>query len=264
MPLTDELLVDDVSYTYPGGMAAVLSGVDLAIPAGASVALVGGSGAGKTTLVDVILGLHPPAEGRVLVDGTSIDEDLAAWQRSIGFVPQDVYLLDDTLRANIAFGEPDELIDDERVRSSIRLAQLEEHVATLPEGLETRVGERGTRLSGGQRQRLGIARALYRQPTVLVLDEATSALDNETERRVTDVIRALHGAVTVIVVAHRLSTVMNCDQIVFLEAGRISATGSFDEVRRQSEAFDHLVELGTLDGSWQPAERTEPTGYRPG
>ena len=134
---------------------------------------------------------------------------------------------------------------------------------TLPEGLETRVGERGARLSGGQRQRLGIARALYRQPAVLVLDEATSSLDNETERRVTDVIRALHGDVTVIVVAHRLSTVMNCDQIVFLEAGRIAATGSFEEVRRQSEAFDHLVELGTLDGSWQPAERHEATGYRP-
>ena len=258
LPLRQRLVVDGVSYTYPGGQAPVLRDVRLAIPAGSSVALVGGSGAGKTTLVDLVLGLHSPTDGRVVVDGRPIDEDLGAWQRSIGFVPQDVYLIDDSLRANIAFGEPEGLIDDERVRSAIRRAQLEDHVRSLPQGLSTRVGERGTRLSGGQRQRLGIARALYREPEVLVLDEATSALDNQTERRITDVIRGVHGEVTVIVVAHRLSTVMGCDQIVFLDTGRVAATGSFEEVRRLSPAFDHLVELGTLDGSWEPADTGAP------
>ena len=197
----------------------------------------------------------------MLVDGTSIDEDLAAWQRSIGLVPQDVYLLDDSLRANIAFGEPDELIDDERVRSAVRLAQLEEHVASLPEGLETRVGERGARLSGGQRQRLGIARALYRQPAVLVLDEATSSLDNETERRITDVIRALHGEVTVIVVAHRLSTVHE------LRPDRLPRGRSDRGHGAPSTRFGGRARRSTTSSSWAPStapgnRRNEPS--RPG
>jgi ATP-binding cassette, subfamily B, bacterial PglK len=251
-PLRHRLDVEDVTYRYPGSEATVLDRVSLSVAAGTSVALVGVSGAGKTTLVDVVLGLHQPEHGRVLADGVPIDDDLAAWQRSIGLVPQDVYLIDDTLRANIALGEPDEIIDDERLADAVRMAQLDEHVATLPDGLATKVGERGARMSGGQRQRLGMARALYRRPDVLVLDEATSSLDNETERRISEVISRLHGTMTVLVVAHRLSTVRSCDQIVFLEGGRVGAVGTFDEVRGASPTFNHLVELGTLDGSLDP------------
>lgn len=248
-PLRSRLDVEDVTYRYPNSTAIVLDGVSLSVAAGTSVALVGTSGAGKTTLVDVVLGLHRPERGRVLVDGVPIDDDLAAWQRSIGLVPQDVYLIDDTLRANIALGEPDELVDEHRLVQAVRMAQLDEHVASLPNGLDTLVGERGARMSGGQRQRLGMARALYRKPDVLVLDEATSSLDNETERRISEVISTLHGTMTVLVVAHRLSTVRSCDQIVFLEGGRVGAVGTFDEVRRTSPTFNHLVELGSLDGS---------------
>jgi ATP-binding cassette, subfamily B, bacterial PglK len=246
-PLRHELVVDDVTYRYPSSDALVLDHVTLTVQAGTSVALVGSSGAGKTTLVDVILGLHQPEQGRVLVDGAPIDDDLAAWQRSIGLVPQDVYLIDDTLRANIALGEPDDLIDEQRMAEAVRMAQLDEHVATLPQGLATTVGERGARMSGGQRQRLGMARALYRRPDVLVLDEATSSLDNETERRISDVIATLHGTMTVLVVAHRLSTVRSCDQVVLLEGGRVAAVGTFDEVCERSPSFAHLVRLGRLD-----------------
>lgn len=255
LPLTRHIAVNGVSFTYPGSGAMVLDDVSVRIAAGSSVALVGSSGAGKTTLVDVLLGLHEPTAGHVLVDDVPVHEDLAAWQRTIGFVPQDVYLLDDTVRANIAFGEDDASIDEGRLIAAIRSAQLEEHIQQMPEGLSTRIGERGARLSGGQQQRLGIARALYRQPAVLVLDEATSALDNATERRVTDVIRALHGSVTVVVVAHRLSTVISCDQVVFLADGRIEAVGTFDEVRERSPAFAHLAALGELKSSTGNSER---------
>ena len=246
-PLHSRLDVEDVTYRYPNSTATVLDGVSLSVTAGTSVALVGTSGAGKTTLVDVVLGLHQPERGRVLVDGVPIDHDLAAWQRSIGLVPQDVYLIDDTLRANIALGEPDEMVDQERMAQAVRMAQLDDHVASLPDGLDTFVGERGARMSGGQRQRLGMARALYRRPDVLVLDEATSSLDNETERRISDVISTLHGTMTVLVVAHRLSTVRSCDQVVLLEGGRVTAVGTFDEVCERSASFAHLVRLGRLD-----------------
>jgi len=246
-PLRDRLRVDHVSYRYPNAEAPVLDRVSLEIAAGSSVALVGASGAGKTTLVDIVLGLHQPEEGVVLVDGVPIHDDLPAWQRNIGLVPQDVYLIDDTLRANIALGEPDDMVDEERILEAVRMAQLDDHVASLALGLDTAVGERGARLSGGQRQRLGMARALYRRPDVLVLDEATSSLDNETERRISEVINALHGSMTVLVVAHRLSTVRSCDQVVLLEAGRVSAVGTFDEVCALSPSFAHLVRLGRLD-----------------
>ena len=246
MPLLHGVDVADVSYRYPGTTTNVLDGVSLQVPAGSSVAFVGTSGAGKTTLVDLVLGLHRPEHGRVLVDGQPIDDDLPAWQRSIGLVPQDVYLVDDTLRANIALGEPDDMVDDVRLVDAVRMAQLEEYVARLPAGLDTTVGERGSRMSGGQRQRLGIARALYRQPSLLVLDEATSSLDNETERRISDIVRTLHGRMTLLVVAHRLSTVRTCDQVVFLKHGRVDAVGTFDEVCSRSADFAHLVALGTL------------------
>lgn len=247
MPLTRALAVDDVVHRYRDGDTNVLDGVSITIPAGTSVAFVGTSGAGKTTLVDTILGLHQPVSGRVLADGVDVTTDLAAWQRNIGLVPQDVFLVDATLRSNIALGEPDDLVDDERLHAAVRRAQLDTLLEGLPDGLESHVGERGSRLSGGQRQRVGIARALYRDPAVLVLDEATSSLDNETERRISDVVATLHGRMTVIVVAHRLSTVRSCDQVVFLKDGRVDAVGTFDEVRERSADFAHLVRLGTLE-----------------
>lgn len=245
--LQDRLEVDDLRFRYPDASDHVLDGVDFDVPAGTSVAIVGMSGAGKTTLVDCILGLHPPTGGRILVDGADTATVEVAWQRSIGVVPQDVYLLDGTLAANVAFGVRADELDGERLAEAISLAQLDELLDELPDGVDTRLGEGGSRLSGGQRQRVGIARALYRRPRLLVLDEATSLLDNETERRITTTIDALRGRLTLLVVAHRLSTVRHCDQIVFLERGRVVARGTFDEVRAQSTAFDRLVELGTLD-----------------
>jgi ATP-binding cassette subfamily C protein len=199
--------------------------------------------------VDLILGLHMPSEGRILVDGRPIDEDLPSWQRSIGLVPQDVTLLSGSLRRNIAFGVDDDDVDEGRLASAIHLAQLEELVASLPEGLETKVGDRGSRLSGGQRQRVAIARALYTVPDLLVLDEATSALDNEVEFELTKTIESLHGAMTIVVIAHRLSTVRNCNSIAFLEDGVVASVGSFDELRATTPAFARLVELAEMGAS---------------
>ncbi len=247
IPLTRGCRLLEVTYRYPDAAEPVLRGISLDIPAGTSIGLVGTSGSGKTTLVDVLVGLHTPTSGQVLVDDEPLDAArLVAWQRSIGLVPQDVYLTDSTLRANIAFGEPDQDVDQARLTAAIEGAQLSDVVAALPHGLATEVGERGARLSGGQRQRIGIARALYIGPTVLVLDEATSALDHETERRVAQTVAALHGRLTVVIVAHRLSTVRACDQVCFLKDGRVAALGTFDQVRAASPEFARLVELGSL------------------
>lgn len=232
-----------VRYRYPGSDHDVIRGLSLSIPAGASVALVGTSGAGKSTLVDLILGLHSPGDGHVLVDGKDIHDDLASWQSSIGLVPQEVFLMDDTLRRNITLGLP---ADAARLADAITRAQLDDLLTELPDGLDTRLGERGGRVSGGQRQRIGIARALYTRPTVLVLDEATSALDNETEQRVTRTIELLQGDVTTLIVAHRLSTVRHCDIVVLLSEGAVAAQGTFDQVVESSSEFARLVELGRL------------------
>jgi ABC-type multidrug transport system fused ATPase/permease subunit len=175
--------------------------------------------------VDVILGLLPPGAGKVMVDGQDIQGNLRAWQDQIGYVPQTIYLTDDTLRRNVAFGLPDEQINEVAVKRAIKDAQLEEFVASLPHGLESKVGERGIRLSGGQRQRIGIARALYHDPAVLVLDEATSALDTATEDGVMQAITALKGSKTILIVAHRLSTVEHCDRLYRLKHGKIVAEG---------------------------------------
>ncbi|MBS1847788.1 MAG: ABC transporter ATP-binding protein, partial [Actinobacteria bacterium] len=245
--LHDELELVGLEFRYPDADHNVVDGIDLSVPAGTSLAIVGASGAGKTTLVDIVLGLHTPTAGRMLVDGVDADDIAAPWQTSIGFVPQDVYPLDTTLRSNVAFGEPADRVDPGRLAEAMSLAQLDELLADLPDGFETRVGERGSRLSGGQRQRVGIARALYRRPRLLVLDEATSLLDNETERKITSTIDALRGRLTLIVVAHRLSTVRHCDQIAFMADGRIEAKGTFEEVRAQSPAFARLVDLGMLE-----------------
>lgn len=245
--LTRELTLERLSFRYPGSERNVLDDIDVKIPAGSAVALVGSSGAGKSTLADVIMGLHHPTAGRVLVDGVDIRTGIVAWQRSIGMVPQDVYVLDASLRANVAFGDAPDTVDEGRLSAALTRAQLDELVRDLPDGVETMVGERGGRLSGGQRQRIGIARALYLEPTVLVLDEATSALDSETERRITDTIESLHGQMTVIVVAHRLSTVRTCDMLLYLEQGRIAGSGTFESVAAESPSFARLVRLGSLD-----------------
>lgn len=220
--LRQEIRLDSLGYTYPGAAAPALNGMSIVVRKGESVGFIGASGAGKSTLVDVILGLLPPDAGQVTVDGQDIRQGLRHWQDQIGYVPQSIYLTDDTLRRNVAFGLPDESIDEEAARRAISAAQLEQFVADLPDGLDTVVGERGIRLSGGQRQRIGIARALYHDPAVLVLDEATSALDTETESGVMQAVTALRGSKTIIIVAHRLSTVEHCDRLYRLEGGRVA------------------------------------------
>ena len=233
-PFTKQLELKDVSFKYPTAATPSLQNVSLVVRRGEAVGFVGPSGAGKSTLVDVILGLFAPTSGVVSVDGSDVHQNLRNWQNQIGYVPQAIYLTDDTLRRNVAFGLNDENIDDDLVREAIRLAQLQEFVATLPDGLETVVGERGVRLSGGQRQRIGIARALYHKPSVLVLDEATSSLDTPTEHGVMQAVQALQGSKTVIIVAHRLSTVEYCDRLYRIEDSRITEEGTFAEVVQRS------------------------------
>lgn len=221
-----EIRLTNISYTYPSAPTPSLNSVSITIQKGESVGFIGPSGSGKSTLVDVMLGLLPPGDGQVMVDGQDIQKNLRVWQNQIGYVPQSIYLTDDTLRHNVAFGLPDEQIDVAAVQRAIKDAQLEEFVASLPNGLETIVGERGVRLSGGQRQRIGIARALYHDPSVLVLDEATSALDTATEQGVMQAVMALQGSKTILIVAHRLSTVEHCDRLYRLEHGQLVAEGS--------------------------------------
>jgi ATP-binding cassette, subfamily B, bacterial PglK len=229
-PFRDRIILDKISYSYPHAGKTSLDRVSLVIEKGESIGLIGRSGAGKTTLVDAILGLLTPQEGNITIDGTSIYTNLRAWQNSIGYVPQSIFLIDDTLERNIAFGVPDQLIDLHRLDKAIAAAQLGELVEQLPNGLNTMVGERGVLLSGGQRQRIGIARALYHERDILVFDEATAALDNETERSVTESIKSLSGIKTMIIIAHRLSTLEHCDRIYQLDRGSLVRSGSYSEV----------------------------------
>jgi len=236
--LHQRLTLRDVWHRYDGARQHALRGVSLSIPAGAAVGFVGATGAGKSTLVDVILGLLQPERGEICVDGAPIrPETVSAWQRSIGYVPQSIYLLDDTIRRNVALGLDDADIDEAALRTAIETAQLGDLLARLPEGLDTAVGERGVRLSGGERQRIGIARALYHDPDVLILDEATSALDTATERAIVAAVEALKGRRTVLMIAHRLSTVRNCDTLYFLKHGRIEAEGGFEALQMRSPDF---------------------------
>lgn len=230
LPFRDELKLEDVSFRYAGTRAPALRSVTLSIPRGSSTGIIGSSGAGKSTIVDIILGLLQPSSGKVLVDGIDIHSNVRGWQDRVGYVPQTIYLTDDTLRRNVAFGLPDADIDEDAIRRAIRAAQLDAFVDEQPEGLETVVGERGVRLSGGQRQRIGIARALYHDPDVLVLDEATSALDSATEKGIIESVRALQGEKTVIVIAHRLSTVAYCDRLYRVERGRLVDEGETQAV----------------------------------
>jgi len=225
IPFNTALELKKVSYTYASADKPSLKDVSMLIRQGESVGFVGASGAGKSTLVDILLGLLTPSAGEVSVDGKNIQANLRGWQDQIGYVPQAIFLTDDTLRRNVAFGLADEVIDDMAVLRAIKAAQLEEFIASLPEGIETMVGERGIRLSGGQRQRIGIARALYHDPAVLVLDEATSALDTATEHEVMKAVAALHGNKTLLIVAHRLSTVEQCDRLYHFEHGEIRSMG---------------------------------------
>lgn len=229
-PFCDRIQLEGVYYQYPNADDLALNNIKLTIHKGESIALIGKSGAGKTTLVDVILGLLVPQQGDITLDGMSIYKDLRSWQNLIGYIPQFIYLMDDTIERNIAFGVPDALIDQQRLYYAIQAAQLSELILELPDGMKTRLGERGVRLSGGQRQRIGIARALYHEREILVLDEATSALDNETESLVTQSIQALSGLKTLIIIAHRLTTIEHCDRVYQLEKGSIIKSGSYQEV----------------------------------
>jgi ATP-binding cassette, subfamily B, bacterial PglK len=230
LPFARDIRAEHVSFTYEADTRPALSDVSVTIHLGESVGIVGQTGAGKSTLVDVLIGLLPPTAGRVLVDGQDLTGRERVWQRQVGYVPQEPYLLHDTLRRNVAFGLEDDEIDEGRVARAVRLARLDEVIADLPHGLDTVLGERGTRLSGGQRQRVAIARALYLDPPVLVFDEATAALDTVTEREVTAAIRTLQGTRTILVIAHRLSTVRGCDRLIHLRAGALAGTGTYDEL----------------------------------
>jgi ABC-type multidrug transport system fused ATPase/permease subunit len=221
IPFRKSLRLNNVSYSYHEASVEALSNINLTVLRGTTVGFVGGSGAGKSTLIDIILGLLVPTNGRLLVDGRDIQTGLRAWQNQIGYVPQSIYLTDDTLRRNVAFGIPEDRIDNQAVQSAVKIAQLTDYIARLPDGLDTMVGERGIRLSGGQRQRIGIARALYHDPEVLVLDEATSALDIATEGEVMKAVTALQGIKTILIIAHRLTTVAGCDKLYRLKQGRL-------------------------------------------
>ena len=224
----------NVVYKYPETSQEALCNISIKIIKGSTVGLIGPSGSGKSTLVDVLLGLFDPISGDVYSDEISIKINMREWQSKIGYVPQTIYLIDDTLRNNIAFGISNKDIDDEAIKRVIRLAHLEEFVKSLPMGLDTTVGERGVKLSVGQRQRVGIARALYNDPPILVLDEATSALDDETENVVMEAIKSLHGIKTIIIVAHRLSTIEHCDWLYRLEKGVIIEEGVPDKILTSS------------------------------
>ncbi|MBB5511470.1 ABC-type multidrug transport system fused ATPase/permease subunit [Neomicrococcus aestuarii] len=240
-----DIQVNDVWYRFEDSEEFVVSGVSLTIRAGSTVAFVGSSGAGKSTLLDILLGLFHPTKGEVLYGKVNIHDSLGPWYGTVAIVSQDIFILDDTLAANVAYGTPTGQIDMARVREVVSLAQLDEAVSQLPEGLETRLGERGVRLSGGQRQRVGIARALYRDPDVLILDEATSALDNITEYQISETMKSLSGERTIIIVAHRLSTVKNADEIFFMKNGRIAGSGKFEDLQKSNSDFAELVRIGS-------------------
>lgn len=238
-----ELVLKNVSFSYPGNLHKTINDLSLYVRAGEVIAFVGPSGAGKTTLIDLILGALPPESGSIRISGQDPLDAISMWPGSIGYVPQDVVIINGTIRENIVLGFEPSLTQDSDVLYAIDVAHLREFVETLPNGLDTAVGERGTKLSGGQRQRLGIARAMFTKPRLLVLDEATSSLDGETEAAISESISLLAGEVTVILIAHRLSTVRDAGQVVYLEGGQIAATGTFQQVRDSVPNFDSQAKL---------------------
>ncbi len=221
MPLHERISVKGITYSYPNSDKLIFDHANMEVPVGKSVGIVGKSGVGKTTVVDIILGLLDPAEGEILCDGVDVFSNYPGWLHNIGYIPQSINLMDDTIRANVAFGVPLEKIDEKRVWEVLEEAQLTDFVREQPDGIDTEIGERGIRMSGGQRQRLGIARALYHDPELLILDEATSALDNDTEAAIMDAINHFHGRKTMLIIAHRLKTIENCDLIYEVNDGEI-------------------------------------------
>jgi ABC-type multidrug transport system fused ATPase/permease subunit len=242
----------DVHFSYDPGVP-VLNGFSFEVRAGEAIGLVGSSGAGKSTILDILLGLLEPDSGEILIKGREMKSVLDEWRASIGYVPQFISLFDDTVRANVALGVAADAADDADVWRALRLAQLDDVIHELPDGLDSIVGEAGLRLSGGQRQRLGVARALYHRPSILMFDEATSALDNETESRLIEVFDGLHGEVATVTIAHRLSTIRGCDRVLYMEDGRVVATGSFEELNATIPGFAHLVELSDLKLTAEPS-----------
>ena len=242
--LRGKLTLESVVYAYPGAPRRAVNDLSMEIPAYSTVGLVGSTGSGKTTTVDLILGLLRPQAGRIGVDGQELTDDhVRLWHRSLGYVPQQIFLSDDTVAGNIAFGLPEKRIDMRAVEQAAKIANLHDFVVhELPDGYRTRVGERGVRLSGGQRQRIGIARALYHDPDVLILDEATSALDNLTEQAVMEAVHNLANRKTIVLIAHRLTTVRNCDRIFLLEQGNLVASGTYEDLVASSERFRALAE----------------------
>jgi ABC-type multidrug transport system fused ATPase/permease subunit len=218
MDLREVVKVENVSFSYPGVERKVINHLSFEVKRNGSLAIVGPTGGGKSTLIDLLLGLQLPSEGRITVDGRDIASALGAWRKLIGFVPQFISLADDSIAANVALGCGEEMMDRNRVREVLRIAQLEKFVDALPQGMDTLIGDNGIRLSGGQRQRLGIARALYRDPEIIIFDEATSALDSETEQALIDALDSLYGEKTLIMVAHRLSTIEKCEQRIEIRA----------------------------------------------
>ena len=247
LPLTHELELKNVTFSYPGAKGPSLQEISLTITPNTSIGFVGATGSGKTTAADIILGLLSPTSGQIMVDGMDIRSDnLASWQRNVGYVPQHIYLCDDTITHNIAFGVPEKEFDMAAVVRAARIANLNRFIENeLPDGFETVIGERGVRLSGGQRQRIGIARALYHDPAVLIMDEATSALDGITEEAVMEALRNLSGKKTIITIAHRLTTVKDCDVIYLMEQGRIVNQGTYDELLKYSLWFQTAARMGS-------------------
>lgn len=240
---SSEIQLQNVTVTYPSKQVPAISNISISIQPGKLVAIVGSSGAGKTTFIDVLLGVLTPDEGSVSISGLAPQLAVARWPGAIAYVPQDVAISSGTIRENVSLGFPEEQATDELVNSALKIAQLDRFVSALPNGLDTQVGERGARISGGQRQRLGIARAMFTRPHLLVLDEATSSLDGETEASISDAIHALRGSTTVVLIAHRLSTVRDADIVVYLADGKIKTMGTFNEVRKAVPDFDRQAKL---------------------